>query len=1073
MQTTQEYRQRFWAVMIVITSAFLLIALIALSLTSDQQIVRANPAEYLSQVQGRAFPNERPPRDELVALQAAGIPVGASRAEAEAGLEEWFSDFYAKKEKGGPNPMAYAVRAEALAEAEASGRSPAATNGLTGTAKMLMIPFEFAGTDEIPGCDTVGGTQTFTATVTGPLHGEIPDPATIGDNFAVYAPNGDFTIDWYEDLIFGDGVGVVRPDLNDGAGVDLSGASAVNWYLEQSEGQYNLEGEIYPEWIPLDHSVAWYGWDGNELDPDGQGVPCDGTPSGFGFEFTIDVARKLNEIDPDFDWSEYDVYGPGDQGPPDGIVDHLMVIHAGIDNSAGGGTYGNYQLWAHSWDVYCDSDNDGNLEYGCIVQGEDTPDTSDDIYIANYTHVPEDADIGVVVHEYGHDIGLPDYYDQTGATTNSTAHWIVMSGGSWSGPLAGSHPAPFNPWGRYFFGWEEPMIINYDDPELEIMIGQSEPTPANTEDSVWVNLPDQEVTVENLAGDGQGLHSILGNLLSSPLQREFDLTGAISPTMTFSTFFAIEEDWDYTYVRASTDGGSNWDILLNEEGEYATTDPNGSSAWLGLGGLTGSYDGGLTYDLSAYAGEASVSIQFLYMTDEAVQDPGIWVDNVSLDDGGTNLYATDFEDVSDWTFTGWEVVPYNEIYPHYYMLEWRNDHGSIASFGQTEQYYVLSGNTLDPYATVVDRFSANVPGLLVWYRNNLYSNNQAVAGGREFAPPATGPKGELLLVDSHYNEVPWSVESGGWWAGGQLSNRRAAMDGAFTLDDTPPWMIHDTANVLSDVLDFGSRPAVPAFHDSLRSVPGWVFPGDGFVYRADQAASVVVPAQGDYTTRIRDMDADGNPANDLTAFWGATVGGQELGSGHPGDSEVQYGIHVQIIEQAGNGSYGLVRIWNSEYEAEALGHYGAQGGGSEPQQINPGETATATLAIRNVGSPLTGTIVIVELPDNMHYVSGTLSPGWIPLETGTVAAAAADIADRGLAAAASQTGEANLFAHMLDEWATGVELPQLSFGYMSGDEGSATGAYHVIGNGGNTVFSNDLPSFEVGFQRLYLSVIMR
>ena len=1080
MQFTQERKRKLWVMLIVMSGAFLLIALVALSLTSGQQVAKANPAELLSQYQGRQFANERPPRNDLIALQAAGIPVGASQAEAEAALNEWYSDFYAKKEKSGPNPIAYAARMDALAEAEALGRSPATTNALTGTAKMLMIPFEFAGTDIIPGCD-ITGTQTFTAVVSGPLHGTIPDPAVISDNNTIYAPGGDFNIEWYEDLIFGNGVGVVRPELNDGAGVDLTGVSAVNWYLEQSEGQYNLEGEIYPDWIQLDHSVAWYGWGGSEQDPGGQGVPCNGTSSGFGFEFTIDVANKLNEIDPDFDWSEYDVYGPGDQGPPDGIVDHLMVIHAGIDNSAGGGTYGNYQLWAHSWDVRCDNNNDGDVfddvDLGCIVQGEDTPgDTSDDIYIANYTHVPEDADIGVVVHEFGHDIGLPDYYDTSGATSNSTAHWDGMSGGSWSGALGGSHPAPFNPWARYFFGWEDPLVINYDDPAQEVMLGQSDPTPLGTEDTVWINLPDQELTVENMAGDGQGLHSILANQISSPLQREFDLTGTISPTLTFSTYFDIEVDWDYTYVRASTDGGSNWDILFNEEGEYATTDPNGSAAWLGVGGLTGMYDGTLTYDLSAYAGQSSVWIEFLYITDQAQQNPGIWIDNASLDDGMTNIYATDFEDTSDWTFTGWEVVPFNEVYPHYYLLEWRNDDGSIASVGHTQQYYSLNGSTLDPNTWVVDKFPANVPGMVVWYRNNLYSDNQVIGGGREFAPPATGPKGELLVVDSHYDAIPWSVASGGWWANdndpaGQLSNRRGAMDAAFALDDTPAWMIHDTANVLSDVLDFGSRPAVPAFHDSLRSVPGWIFPGDGLVHRADQAASVVVPAAGDYSTRIRDMDADGNPGNDLTAFWGFTVGGQVLGSGHPGDSEVQHGLHVQVLDQAADGSYGVIRIWNSEYEAEASGHYGAEGGGSMYQHIVPGETATATLSIRNVGSPLTDTVVIVELPDNLAYTPGTLSPGWVPLEAGSVAAAASDIASKGLVVATSPTGETHLFAYTTDSWTTGVELPELSFGYTAGEEGEATGTYYVLGNGGDTVISNDLPTFMVALQRLYLPFV--
>ena len=54
-------------------------------------------------------------------------------------------------------------------------------------------------------------------------------------------------------------------------------------------------------------------------------------------------------------------------------------------------------------------------------------------------------------------------------------------------------------------------------PMQEVMIGQSDPTPAGTQDSVWVNLPDQELEVPNLAGDGGGLHTDPGQLTSSQL----------------------------------------------------------------------------------------------------------------------------------------------------------------------------------------------------------------------------------------------------------------------------------------------------------------------------------------------------------------------------------------------------------------------------------------------------------------------------------------------------------------------------------------------------------------------------
>lgn len=1036
--------------------AVVLLLLVFTAMTTATSTATSNPYSYLSQFEGRLVPNERPPRDEFVAAQAAGFELDGSAASLQR-LNKWYAEFYTANEKSGPNPIAYAERMADLREAEARGLSPQAIGGgEVGTAKMLMIPFEFAGSDDIPVCESDLETSTgMTLTVEGPRRGTIPNPAADGDNNTIWTDIFSDTspaaaaesIEWYEDLIFGNGPSptfTVRADLD--GGVDLAGVSARNWYQEQSEGMYDIVGEIYSTWITLPHSVAYYGWDGNELDPGGNGYPCGGNQSGFGFEFVIDVVNQLNVIDPGFDWSEYDVDG-------DGIVDHLMVIHAGVDNSAGGGEYGNFQLWAHSWDVYCDQDGDDELDYGCVVDDGGTPeDPDDDILVANYTHIPEDADIGVVVHEYGHDIGLPDYYITSGSGTNSTAHWINMASGSWSGKLGGSHPAPFNPWGRYFFGWASPMNLSYDTAPISVTIGQSAPTPTGTQDFVWIDLPDQEVTVDNRAGEGKGLHAILGNQLSSPLQQEFDLSSASAPMLTFNTYFDIETDWDYTYVRASTDGGSNWTILFNEEGVYATSNPNGSGAWMGEGGLTDQYEGVLTYDLSDYAGESSVMLQFLYVTDAAVQESGIWLDDISIDDGTTNLYSSDLEDTSDWTISGWEEVPYDESFAHYYLLEWRNNEGSIASVGHDYQYQSLIH---DQTGWMVDKFAANTPGLLVWYRNEFYENNNITSGGRYFDPPATGPKGELLVVDSHHEPIPWSI---GLWdpisktLQPRMSNRRAAMDAAFTLDDTPDWMIHDQATISETVMNFGGRPAVSLFRDSQRTVPGWLFPGDGLVYRIAQDHSVVIPGSGDYSTRIRALDDSGvNPGDDLMAFWGFTVSGQALGSGHPGDAGAHYGLNIELVEQGVDGTWGRVNIWNSQYRTEESGDYGARSSEELGEYALLGESGTATFTITNTDSPLSNTILIAEIPSNLAYVSGTLSSDWVGISGADASdpwAAAEYVADQGFSNLQGQPepGGVLFFAFALEDamWAMGAPAPDLSYDYVAVASGMPTTRYYVF-----------------------------
>ena len=61
--------------------------------------------------------------------------------------------------------------------------------------------------------------------------------------------------------------------------------------------------------------------------------------------------------------------------------------------------------------------------------------------------------------------------------------------------------------------------------------------------------------------DGPFWWSDRGDGIDSRLTREFDLTGVTSATLRFSTWFDIEEGWDYAYVAASTDGGTTWKRL--------------------------------------------------------------------------------------------------------------------------------------------------------------------------------------------------------------------------------------------------------------------------------------------------------------------------------------------------------------------------------------------------------------------------------------------------------------------------------------------------------------------------------
>ena len=61
-------------------------------------------------------------------------------------------------------------------------------------------------------------------------------------------------------------------------------------------------------------------------------------------------------------------------------------------------------------------------------------------------------------HEFGHDLGLPDYYDTNGGE-NGTGFWTLMSSGSWlnegqaAGDAIGTTPGGFGPEEKLFLGW--------------------------------------------------------------------------------------------------------------------------------------------------------------------------------------------------------------------------------------------------------------------------------------------------------------------------------------------------------------------------------------------------------------------------------------------------------------------------------------------------------------------------------------------------------------------------------------------------------------------------------------------
>lgn len=126
--------------------------------------------------------------------------------------------------------------------------------------------------------------------------------------------------------------------------------------------------------------------------------------------------------------------------------------------------------------------------------------------------------------------------------------------------------------------------------------------------------------------------------------------------LTFWTNYEIEEGWDFGFVQISTDGGSTWTSLANEN-TTSECDPSAiQGAVENLPGFTGSSGGWIqeTFDLSAYAGQ-SVLLRFLYITDWATEENGFYVDDITVTDSSGTLFTDGLEAGSaNWVLQGWE-----------------------------------------------------------------------------------------------------------------------------------------------------------------------------------------------------------------------------------------------------------------------------------------------------------------------------------------------------------------------------------------------------------------------------------
>lgn len=143
---------------------------------------------------------------------------------------------------------------------------------------------------------------------------------------------------------------------------------------------------------------------------------------------------------------------------------------------------------------------------------------------------------------------------------------------------------------------------------------------------------------------------------SLQLTAAFDLSELNRATLKFSTWYDLEEDYDFAYVSISTDNGQTWDVLApngGRVGEFGRAF-NGRSV-----DRNDSQDGWIkeAIPLNSYTGQ-TVMIRFEVLTDSAITGKGFALDDISIPELG---YSSDVEGGNDgWQAngflqTGWQI----------------------------------------------------------------------------------------------------------------------------------------------------------------------------------------------------------------------------------------------------------------------------------------------------------------------------------------------------------------------------------------------------------------------------------
>jgi immune inhibitor A len=501
----------------------------------------------------------------------------------------------------------------------------------------------------------------------------------------------DFDQKHYEEMLFN------RNGYETPEGTSMT--TMAKYYYQQSGRTWMVDGVVTP-WVTSEKDFKYYG----ENDENGN----DANPRELVKETLEAVGDAIAGKEDDYDQRDpYDLDGDGDLMEPDGMLDNLMLVHAGIGEETGEDADA---IWSHRW---------------TIGKPVDIPGTSLKAY--DYMIQPEDGAPGVFAHEYGHNLGLPDLYDTSGQGHDSpVGAWSLMSSGSHTGKIFQTQPTGFDPWSKmmlqemYGGRWIEPEVLDYEDLErrsktVSLADGASID---KTGKVIKLNMPqvEKKPPIQPKDGDYSYFSDEGDNLNTKMVSEEIDLTGASSASMSFDSWRAIEAGYDYLYVNViDADTGESTNV---EEYDDETTGWDNEEI-----------------SLNDFAGK-KIKVEFNYVTDGGLAMPGFYMDNFVVKADGNVVFEDDAEGEQKFDLDGFiHFDGEGKMYDAYYLVELRSHEGvdeGLKYFRRNDSFFTYD------------------PGMVIWYYDGRYGKTQ---DNNTSQHPGYGMLG---VVDAHQEVRYWN-----------------------------------------------------------------------------------------------------------------------------------------------------------------------------------------------------------------------------------------------------------------------------------------------------------------------------